>query len=427
MLRYVRNSSCWALLLYGGALALWLCALPDRMLSDEHVHWSQVLRFAAGDWTVDPWLSTWPTMNALVSLPVRWLATQQLWVGRMTIACSAVLAFTGMLALQLAVQPPTVSKDQAALRALQFMLAPITLLFSILVYTDLPALAALLWAAFGAVTGRRALLLAAGAMTVALRQSHIVWLVALVLWFLHVQFRAVLDSRANQGAWAMVRTFVELTALRERTVLLTTLGLVALWTLIVQWSGGVAYGANTREGHFLHLAGAPNACFSMVVALIVFLPVYLNVLWLRRHAIGYQQIFVGALLLVLITLLFEATEPGNIHPAAQVLWRNRLLSLLQDPAGRVVMDVACLLGMYVSATMPVVPAAHVARIGALLFGVLYVLPFGLIEQRYYLPMLALLWSLRAPQSMLVEWVQLGWSVLLSVLLLQQVVMAGRFL
>lgn len=416
------------------AFTFYLCALiltqlmlPDRMLSDEHVHWLQVLRFAAGDWRVDPWLSTWPTMNALVSLPVRLLANSELWVGRATIACSALVAFAGMFALQRVIQGPQVSGHQAALQVLQFMLAPITLLFSVLVYTDLPALAALLWAAYGAVTGRRALLLVAGAATVAFRQSHIIWFVALVFWFLHEQLRADLTAHPDWFLWQKVRAVVVLAVRQERAVLLATLGMMALWMLIVQWSGGVAYGANTRAGHFLRLAGAPNACFSMVVALIVFLPVYASVLWQRRRAIARRHILIAALLLVLIAWLFEATEPGNVHPAAQVLWRNRILSLLQDPVGRVVMDIACLLGLYASATMAVAPAARAARVGALLFGLLYVLPFGLIEQRYYLPMLALLWSFRAAQSTTVEWFQLAWSLLLSALLLQQVVVAERFL
>lgn len=60
-----------------------------------------------------------------------------------------------------------------------------------------------------------------------------------------------------------------------------------------------------------------------------------------------------------------------------------------------------------------------ARVGALLFGARYVRPLNVIEQRYYLPILALLCSFRAARSTTVERVQSGWSLLLSALLLQQ--------
>ena len=58
---------------------------------------------------------------------------------------------------------------------------------------------------------------------------------------------------------------------------------------------------------------------------------------------------------------------------------------------------------------------------------LYLLPFSLIEQRYYLPMFTLLAAFRMPQKIRWEWAQLLWSLALSSVLLYHIVYKGRFL
>lgn len=411
--------------------------LPENMLADEHVHWPQALSFAQGKWDVSPWLSTWPTMNFMVSLPLWLTPNRELWMGRAVISTTACIAFIGYLKLLRALHGDTFQATRgiggAGLRALQFFCAPVILLFTSVIYTDIPALAALVWAAYAVVSRRRGLLLLAAAMTVAFRQSHIVWFVALMLWhgwlsyreqtMLHATDRDTLNASNFKGLVARLRVVFT----GEVLFWLLVAALLLLWLAVVKSSGGVAYGVNTQVGHFVHIAGWGNMCFSMVVVLLVFFPIMVATLVTRRIAWRLAHVVALIGILVLVAYGFQATLPANFAPEVQLFMRNRLLALLADPLGRGLMTVLCVTGLLAWIHTDFATTVAPLRWPLLAFSALYLLPFGLIEQRYYIPMFALFWAARKPQAQAIEWVQLGWCLALSAMLVYQVTYRGRFL
>ncbi len=411
--------------------------LPGSMLADEYVHWPQTLSFAQGAWQVSPWLSTWPSMNFMVSLPLRLTETRELWMGRAVISVTACIAFIGYLKLLHAIHGDALDTVHgvggAGLRALQFFCAPVILLFTSVIYTDIPALAALIWAAYAVLSRRRALLLCTAAMTVAFRQSHIVWFVALMLWHGWLSYRE--QTLLNATDQSTTRTF-NFKGMMARLIVvfradvwfwLVAVGLGLLWLVIVRSTGGVAYGVNTQVGHFVHVAGWGNMCFSMVVALLVFAPIMIATLLTQRVVWSAPRVLLLVTLVALIAVGFQATLPGNIAPEAQVLLRNRLLALLADPIGRGVMILFCVIGLLAWITTDFAASVKPLRWPLLAFSALYLLPFGLIEQRYYLPMFALFWAARKPQAPSAEWGQLAWCLALSAMLVYQVTYKGKFL
>jgi hypothetical protein len=129
----------------------------------------------------------------------------------------------------------------------------------------------------------------------------------------------------------------------------------------------------------------------------------------------------------LVVVGFQATLPGNIAAEAQVLLRNRLLAHLADPLGRAAMTLVCVTGLLAWIATDFSTSVKPLRWPLLFFSALYLLPFGLIEQRYYIPMFALFWAARKPQAPWLEWAQLAWCLTLSAMLIYQVAYKGKFL
>ena len=409
-----------------------LYLLPNRMLADEHVHWPQALRFSKGDWQVDPWLSTWPTMNFVVSCVLRLFDSEQLWLGRLTIIAFALLAYIGFVRLASAVQSPSPRDGKASaaaseLKALQWFVGPLMLLVSTVLYTDVTALCALVWAAVGVVERRRALFLIAGIATVMFRQTHLVWFAALLAWHLALTWRAstsLTEPRVSTKLFAMIRT--------ERWTLLVSATAAVCWASVVATTGGVAFGVNTQPAHHVGVGGVANEFFAMVVWTAAFAPLALGTLLaLARDQTTRREAFRSAAVVLVVAvmaaLFFEATLPGNTHPSTMVLIRNQALQALNHPLGRVLMVALCVAGAVVWWRTSFAPLMQPFKWPFFAVSALYLLPFSLIEQRYYLPMFMLLAAFRVPLAARWEWAQLGWSIALSALLLYHVVNKGRFL
>ena len=405
-----------------------LCLLPNQMLADEYVHWPQALRFAHGDWLVDPWLSTWPTMNFAVSLLLRLFQSDQLWVGRLTIIAFAVLAYVGFVQLIDALHEPSPQYHRVrGIMALQWFTCPLLLLFCTVVYTDIPALAALIWAAVGVAERRRGLFLIAGIATVAFRQTHLLWFATLLAWHLLLAWRA---QTANIHAPTMARLISLVRG--ERLTLIVSATAVLAWFAVVVHTGAIAFGVNTQPAHHMSVGGVPNEFFAMVVWMTAFAPIAIGTLatlvtrqFSRRETL--ITVGVAAIVAVLASVFFVTTQLGNTHPSAMILIRNQALQALTDPFGRPLLIALCAAGALVWWRIEFAPSVAPFKWPFFLASASYLLPFSLIEQRYYLPMFTLLAAFRVPLTARWEWAQLAWSLALSSVLLYHVIYKGRFL
>lgn len=367
-------------LLCGAALAtVWI--LPAHPFVDEYAHWPQAQSFARGSWAIDPGISTWPTMNAIVGWTVALLGqADSLVAGRLVIAAFAGLAIAGFLALA-----REFDAGAARMRTAQFFLSPVVLPFCALVYTDLPALSCLIWAAVGALRRQAWLLIAAGALACAMRQSNIVWFSGLLLLYGWLSLRAGEPIRRHHVAAALL--------------------VVGAWLAVVWLQGGVASGAYTRGDHPGALKGIPNLWFACFVAAIVYAPFLLDRLLRESPRLPlWQYTALG----VLVLLSFRVTHRFNFVDGDYFI-HNLLLAWSLKPFGSGVLLLVVVPAALLLARTPLARFDG-ARTALLLCGTASLLPLWLIEQRYYLPVYALFWAARRRSEQRVEIAQLLFGV-----------------
>lgn len=373
------------LALVGAAMFAVAGYLPGHPFVDEYAHWPQAQSLARGSWALDPGISTWPTMNAVVGWTLALLGqTQNLLAGRLVIVAFGLLALAGFMALA-----REFDAEAARLRTAQFFLSPVVLPFCALVYTDVPALACLLWAAVGALRRQAWLLIGAGLFACAFRQSNIIWFVAFCGLF----------------GWLVWQAGERPT----RTQLAAALAVVAAWLAVVLLQGGIASGAYTQADHPGTLKGIPNLWYGLVVAAIVYLPYFL--FRLLRDAPGLRLWQVGALA-ALVLATFEVTHRFNLIEAGYFLHNALLLQTFKRNGMALFVLTAVLMAPLVWRT----PFARHASLRLPLLGVsaASLLPFWLMEPRYDLPILALFWAARARVDARVEYAQLAFGGFCSV-------------
>ena len=414
-----------------------LSLLPNQMLADEYFHWPQARLFSHGQWAIDPWLATWPTLHFVMSCVLRVFQADALWVGRLMIVGSATLAYVGFMRLTDALHQPSPKYVRAReIIALQWFASPLLLLFCTVVYTDVPALAALIWAAVGVAERRRWLLVVVGIVTIALRQTHVLWFAWFVAWHLALVWREQMASEKG----SLTARLMSLARI-ERATLIASAGTALAWLAVVALTNGIAPGVNSQPAHHISIGGVPNLFFAMVVWACAFAPIAAATFakfvtsnasttaaarGLRRRRI-LASIAIVVVVVALASFYFVATLPSNTHPSAMVFVRNQALRSLSNPSGRMLMIALCAAGALAWWRTEFAPSVAPFKWPFFLASALYLLPFSLIEQRYYLPMFTLLAAFRMPQKIRWEWAQLLWSLALSSVLLYHIVYKGRFL
>ncbi len=365
------------LLLAALAMIATALLLPQHPFVDEYAHWPTAQQFAQGQWPLNPGISTWPTMNALVGwITAVFGASRSILAGRLVIVGFGLIALAAFYRIA-----QQFDRSAAGLRTAQFFLSPIVLPFCALVYTDLPALACLLWATVGALRRQAWLLLLAGLLACAMRQNNIVWFAGLCLLYGGLCLHA-----------------------GERLRLWVIAGAVAIgaaWLFVVRLQHGVAAGSWTQSDHPGNLAGMPNVWFALAVAAIVYLPYFVQRLGVEGIRVPLWQVLALGLT---IGFTFHVTHRFNLIEI-QYFVRNYLLHRTLSAQG---------MSIFLATVMTTALLVARTRLGErqellwplLLFSVLSLLPFSLIEQRYYLPPFALFWAMRASVDRRIEILQL---------------------
>ena len=387
-------------------LAAVILGLPAHPLADESVHFPQAQMFAHGDWTIHPFLATWPTMNLLVSGSLRIFGTDSLIAARATIAFCALIGVIGFYQVACHFDPPT-----AAMRTGQFFLLPIVLPYCGLVYTDIPALAALLWLLYSVVKQRPGLFCAAGLLAVALRQSNMVWFVAAVAMYFY-------EARDRAGAGKTLASIAVFSA---------AVGL--LWVIVVWNIGGVALTSVTQASHFMKLRGLPNIEFAIGLGGFLFLPVLASsgprLIALFKHP---RWIIALTILTAFVGLTFLVKHSDNTDPWVIDYFLHNWVLYEITHSNLLWAFALCVAGFAIAfAYFPWHREVASLKIPLFAFAAIYLLPFGLIEQRYYIPLYAFFSLFRRRVSMPLERVQLALSFCFSVGVLYAIAVAGKFL
>lgn len=373
-------------------------ALPPRMIADEWVHFVQAQMFAQGHWQIHPELSTWPTVNLIVAGPLLLFGAESLLVARATIAAFALVGAIGFFLLA-----AHFDQRSAPIKTAQIFLLPIVLPYCGLVYTDIPALAAIVWMFYGAVRQRSVIFALAAVCAIAFRQVNVVWFAA--AFALHAwQLRAT-----EPAQWT------------RRLIPLLAFGLCIgiAWTLIVWRLGGIALTPSAQEGHRPGFDGLPNVQFAIALSGVLFAPILWSV---RARMLALVRKPAGALLLVVLFLFvaftFVVTHPYNVVPEIiEPYLRNRILFQIVHTPLLWVFAAVVAIATFAFGLLPFCPGAAKFKIPLYVIGLAALLPVGVIEQRYYLPLFTLFWAFRAPVSDRLELIQLALNVVLSIALM----------
>ncbi|TCO41979.1 hypothetical protein [Dokdonella fugitiva] len=168
----------WAFgLLLGALYVAGIVALRLRApFTDEIDHFTQITQFLRGTNRILTELTTIPGYHALVAAIMRACGADSLDAARLANAGFGLFAVAGFHALRRRAWPGT-----ETLATAQVLVLPILVPLLFLVYTDVLALALLLWAAWASVSRRHVLAALFATALVGVRQHEVVWTGLLVL------------------------------------------------------------------------------------------------------------------------------------------------------------------------------------------------------------------------------------------------------
>lgn len=380
---------------------------PRVPIVDESVHIAQAQMFASGDWRIHPALSTWPTINLIVSAAVLLPGVDPIGAGRTVIAVFGVIAAAGLFAVS-----SHFSRDFALTRTFQYVSLPIVLPYCCLVYTDIPALAAILWMMYGALRLRVGLFCASALLAIAFRQVNLVWAMVGIALFAY-QMRVVGEVKRAQS-------YVPLAAF--------AILICVIWGWIVWSVGGIALTPITQEAHVFRPRGIPNIEFAIGLGGLLFLPVLATT---GPRVYAFVKTPKGFTILLLATAFvaftFIVKHRYNTDPRVTTFVRNWLLAGISQQPWRWVFALFVVTSAIGFVFLRFARGAEALKVPLYIAGALSVLPFALIEHRYYLPLFAMLAAMRQPLSATVEYSQLTYSIVLSFGLICFVVQSHWFL
>lgn len=374
-------------------------------LTDEVTHYSQIWLFVQGQWRVLPELTTLPGYHLVVAAILDACGAVSLQDARLASAAFGLCAAAGFHALRARLWPGTQALATAQLLALP-ILAP--LLF--IAYTDVLALALLLWATWASVARRHWLAAALLLGMVMVRQHWVLWSGLLALLALRDQ-----DLRSALRDWR--------TSLAEvAPYLLPVLAFVAFWI----GNGSISLSPSQSALHpdlSLHTGNVLLAL--VVVALLLPLQVaqQLAAAWPLARA---RPLLLAWPLFVFVAFWFGfgADNPYNSALPGYYL-HNRLSQAINGmPWMRAAAALLAALAAVGLATIRLRP-----RLGHWLlpFAAAFLAASWLVELRYVMVPLVLWLALREHAPRRLEWATLALWLLLATWILRGVLAQRLFL
>lgn len=391
------------ILLGGLYCAALVASLGAPLRGDEPYHYAQVHLFRHGDGRIlDLYLTTIPGFHAAVAAVMAACGLDTPGAARAINAGFGLVAAAGFHALRQRSWPGTETIATA-----QFLALPILAPLFFLVYTDVLALALILWATVAALAGRHVLAALALLAVVLVRQNDVVWAVLVA----SLAATPVLREHRGREALLQLRAFWP--------YLVPIAAFCAFWA----WNGSISLSRAQAAFHPLTLK-LGNPYFALLLAGAL-LP--LQVLaGLGRFA---QALRARPWLLVLpvagfalYAFGFHADNPYNAALPDHLPRNALLLKLEADPIWRVAAGLAMMLAACGLGTVALRP-----RAALLLYplAALFLAASWLIEQRYAIVPLVMWLAFREHRGRAVELATLALWLLLAVWVISGV-LGGRF-
>lgn len=386
--------------LYSAALA---ASLGAPLRGDELYHYAQIHLFRHGEPRVlERYLTTIPGFHAAVAGIMAACGLDSPGAARAINAGFGLLAAAGFHALRRRLWPGT-----ETLATAQFVALPILVPLFFLAYTDVLALALILWALVAVLSGRHAWASLALLGVVLVRQNDVVWAafaVALAAW----------PTLRGDGRAPSIRGVVPLWP-----YLVPLAAFLAFWA----WNGSISLSREQAALHPLTLK-LGNPYFALLLATLL-LPLQAVAGLGRFVAMIPERPWLLVFPLAGLALFIWGFHADNPYNAALpgLLPRNALLLRLDaDPAWRWCAGIALTLGACGLGTVALRP-----RSAALLypFAALFLAASWLIEQRYAIVPLVLWLAFREQRGRALEYATLALWLVLAVCVMAAV-LSGRY-
>lgn len=408
--RNLKSTSVDALVLGIGLGLLFVAALlamrHREAITDELNHYAQIALFRRGEFRVfTAYLTTIPGYHVIVAAILWVFGADSLNAARLVNAAFALVGITGFHALRRTLWPGT-----ETLATAQLLVLPILVPLFFLVYTDMLALALLLWATFATVTARHWLAALLLTVLVCVRQNEVVWagflalLAAWPIWREH-------GARAWRDIAAKVLPYCVPVA-----------GFLGFWW----WNGSISL---SREQSALHpdlKLHAGNIFFALVLVGVL-MPLQ-TIAGLRDFAADARRrpwlLAIPLLVFGAFWFGFHVDNPYNSALPDQYIRNGALLAIDAQPTLRAA---AAIIAALVVCGLGFTRLRPPAAVWLYPIAALFLAASWLIEQRYALVPLVLWLALREQRGRVIEWLTLALWLALAVWLFQGMIAMRFFL
>jgi len=363
---------------------------------DERSHFAQAIMFFRGDWRRLPELATIPGYHAFLALLMHVLGTSALGAVRIVHACCSLAAIVGFFALRRRLWPGTETVATA-----QFISLPLMTVLLFIIYTDVPAIALLLWAVWAAVSGRTIISALLLCLLVLVRQHEVLW--AVLLAWIACPVTSLPELRRNWRTHFMA--VIPFTAP------------VALFLAYWWWNGSISLW-HTDAHPDLKIHGGNVFVAILATGLLLPLQVLKGVGQFLRAAYVRPWLLIAPLVVFAAFWFgFHSNHPFNGQFFSEYL---RHFTPTRIAAGLVITATVCAL-----CRVKIRPDGAAAPLAAL--SIVFLAASWLIEPRYFLVPLSLWLAMREHDEPWIEWATWALWLALAVLMVWAVVTLGLIL
>ena len=353
--------------------------------ADEGFHTPQIWAFFHGDFRVAKELTMIPAYHAVIAGLLKTTDTFSVKLARFLHLLLSALALPVFYHIC-----KTLKQTQADTRTLLFLCCPIILPFFSLIYTDLPALLTVLLAFLLTLQKRYVLAAIVGLLAILMRQTNLIWVAFCCVFILIEHIREHGVEHWRQQILPLVRKLWAYAVIG--------IGAVTYFYL----KGGVAVGDSHQHQISFNLS---NLYFFLLLTFVFLLP----------HNIAYAK--------PIIELLKTTPKVWYALGAAFIIYMATYSNSHQYNSFGLSFYLRNVI-LHYTVTFPIfraiafIPMAWMALtlfffyketdnkwlLGTLyLFGLLSFVPLPLVEQRYYLPALVLLFAIMPKQESKLDW------------------------
>ena len=350
----------------------------NRPVADEVFHYKQIRWFADGHFDMRPGLTNLPGYHLVVAACIFLAMSSKMIVIRFF---SMLLALVSLPVFYwLCRRFSGAGRKDALLRMLQFYFFPLFFPYIFLVYTDMFSLTLVLISLYLMLKGRRGWAGLVATASFCVRQSNVVWLA-------FVFFYGYVAENGWRLSWERVLAY-----------------LGSAWSFV---AGGLAFVVFALLNHGIavgdkadHVPGIylGNVYFTLFLILVFFLPFHIENVPLVIRRIRKKPLWLALPAAVAGVFLIMMPELHGYNFTHGFLRNEVLLLIYADPLWQVVY---ALCTGYAALSLLELGLSGPALL-VYPFAALSVIPEWLVEQRYAMPILALLLVFRRRQSIWVE-------------------------